>query len=105
MKPRTSFTENLFAIFKNDIRGTWKTINDILCECKKKKSFPGYFRDEDNNIITNKTQISNNFNTFFTNVIPNLANKIRPPTNKHVENYSSKNIMIVLDFKILMKRL
>ncbi len=40
------FYENLFAKFKNNIRGTWKTINDILCKTKKKKSFPSYFRDE-----------------------------------------------------------
>ncbi len=33
------FIENVFAKFKNDIRDTWKTINDILCKTKKEKSF------------------------------------------------------------------
>ncbi len=57
--------EHLFAKFKNDIRGIWKIINDILCKTKKENSFSSYFRDETNNIITDKTQIANKFNTSF----------------------------------------
>ncbi len=61
--------------FKDDIRATWKTINEILNRTKRKKSFPCIFR-EGNNIISNKMNIANKFNSFFTNVGKNLKNSI-----------------------------
>ncbi len=43
--------------------------------------------DEDNNIITDKVQITNKFKTFFTTIFPNLASKIKAPTNKYFQHY------------------
>jgi hypothetical protein len=37
---KKKYYEGLFLKFKDDIRGTWKTINGILNKTKKKKSFP-----------------------------------------------------------------
>ncbi len=35
---KRNYYESLFRIFGDDIRGTWKTINDILNKTKRKKS-------------------------------------------------------------------
>jgi hypothetical protein len=80
------YYENLFIKFKDDIRNTWKTINSILNKTKKKKSFPQFFKDNES-IITNKVEIANKFNDFFTNIGPNLAEKIIMPNNKNFKNY------------------
>ncbi len=48
---------------KNDIGGTWKTINGILNKTNKKRNFPLFFKDRDNIIHDNET-ITNTFNTF-----------------------------------------
>ncbi len=54
---------------------TWSTINDILNKCRKKKSFPEAFK-EDGQIISDKIEITNKFNLYFTNIGLNLAQKI-----------------------------
>jgi len=78
-----------FNKFKNDIRNTWKTINDILHKTRKVKSFPDGFTDGKEN-ITDKQEIANKFNMFFTNVGPNLANDIKCPENKSFKDYLNK---------------
>ncbi len=92
------YYENLFNKFKNDIRGTWKTINEILCKTKKKKSFPQFFKDNET-VITNKLTIANKFNTFFTNIGPKLADQIKMPKNKHFKNYLTLNYNHKFTFK------
>ncbi len=69
------YYEKLFAKFKNDIRATWKTINEILNRTKRKKFFPSFFRDG-NNIISNKINIANKFSSFSTNVGKSLNNTL-----------------------------
>lgn len=83
---KKTYYETLFMKFKDDIRGTWKTINDILNKTKKKRSFPQFFRDGQN-VITNKLIIANKFNMFFTNIGPNLSNLINAPNNKSFKTY------------------
>ncbi len=79
---KKTYYETPFMNFKDDIRGTWKTISDILNKRKRKRSFPQFFRDGVN-IITNKLAIANKFNMFFfTNIGPNLSNLIKIPNNK-----------------------
>ena len=48
---------------KSNIRHTWSTIKEILNKCKDKKEFPAFFTIKDEH-VTDKTDISNNFNTF-----------------------------------------
>ncbi len=86
---KRSYYHTIFAKFKNDIRATWKTINEILNRIKRKKSFPNFFRDGDN-IVTNKLDITNKFNSFFTNVGTNLSNKINLPSKKSFKDYLNK---------------
>ncbi len=78
--------------------GTWKTINDILNQTKKKHTFPRFFRDEDNNIITGKMQIANKFNNCFASIGSNLARQIKSPRDKSFKKYLTKNIIILSNF-------
>ncbi len=87
---KQSYCETLFTKFKNDIRGTWKTINSILNNTNRKKNIPQLFKDNEK-IITDKIAIVNKFNTFFTNIGPDLAHNIRQPTNKGFKNYLTIN--------------
>ncbi len=44
------YYETLFKNFKNDFKGTWNTINEILNKTKRKKHFPTFFKCGDVNI-------------------------------------------------------
>ncbi len=67
--------------YKNDMRKILKTINEVLCKTKKKKISPDFFKDG-NKQITDKLEIANRFNAFFTNVGTNLAKKLVNKGNK-----------------------
>ena len=73
---KQSYFETRFNQFKFDIKNTWKTINEILSKSKTNKSFPTYFK-ESNSIMTDKLEIANKFNAFFTNIGNHLANNIK----------------------------
>ena len=66
---------------KNDSKKTWKQINDLISNRNLNKQ-NNYFKTN-YSILTDHTDIANNFNSYFTNIGPNLANKIQNvnPTN------------------------
>ncbi len=88
---KKNYYESLFRKFKDDIRRTWKTINDILNKTKRKKSISQFFRDV-TNIITNKIMltIANKFNSFLAKIGTALSQKIITPKNKSVNLYLTK---------------
>ncbi len=57
---------------------------------KKKSSFPSFFRDENNRIITDKLEIANKFNTFFSLIGSKLAKNIETPQGKSFKDYLKK---------------
>ena len=61
------YFELCFKRFKNDIRNTWKTINDILSKTKIQKKYPAVIV-ENGVTHTDKQHIANKFNQFFTNI-------------------------------------
>ncbi len=67
MFAKKHYYEVLFIKFKDDIWGTWKTINAILNKSKKKKSFTNFFKDGDA-FLTDQTEITNKFNIFFLQI-------------------------------------
>ena len=65
---------NMFYKSKNDSKKTWKQINDLL---SSRNQYKQHNYDETNDsILTDHTDIANNFNSYFTNIGPNLANNI-----------------------------
>jgi hypothetical protein len=78
---KKTYYEQIFSKVKNYIKATWKTINGILNKTKRKKTFPKIFK-HDGIVFTDKTDIANKFNTFFTNIGPKLSSQIQSPINK-----------------------
>ena len=68
-----------FKTYKYSIKNTWQTINNVLGKNSRRKS-PSYFLD-DSNKITDPGLISNKFNSFFANIGPKLASKIKSPSS------------------------
>ncbi len=58
------YYEACFEKYKHDIKKMWKTINEVLNNTRKKRTFPEYFKNE-NEQITDKLVIANQFNSFF----------------------------------------
>ena len=79
------FWHNQFDNTKNDMKATWKNINYLLGRNKSKSSFPDYFNHE-NTIINSPEQIAENFNLFYVNIGPKLADKI-PSSQKTITDY------------------
>lgn len=79
-----------FNKFKGNIRKTWDTINEILNKTKKKMSFPDHFI-ENGQPIHDRLEIANCFNSFFTNIGPNLANLVTPTPNIDYRKFLNKN--------------
>lgn len=77
---RLYFAET-FDRFKNDIKSTWSTINNILNRNSVPKQLPGSFLIND--IVTSDRQeIANGFNNFFVNIGSNLAKDIGSPSTR-----------------------
>ncbi len=80
------YYKSCFDLYKNDIKKTWSTINNILSRKRRKKIFSDIFRDNEE-VITNKLDIANRFNEYFINIGSTLANKIKPPESKSHTDY------------------
>ena len=74
----------------NNSKQSWKLINDLI-KPKTGKSAAIELIDNDGNLISDQTAIANNFNEFFSNVGPKLANDI-PPSNNNPLSYISYNV-------------
>ena len=92
------YYETCFHHFRNDIRNTWKTINEILTKNKTKQKLPTVFK-ENGTYITGNINIANKFNTFFTNVGQKIATDIKYDGNKNYSFYLNKQINSTFTFK------
>lgn len=77
---------NCFENTKNDIKGTWKNINCLLNRNNDKKDLPKSFL-VNGNYISENLEIANNFNQYFTNIGPSLANNIRTSCESTFKDY------------------
>lgn len=71
-----------FSSCKNDIKRTWRNINDILHKTENISQYPDKFDDE-NASFSNPHSIANAFNISFTNLGPSLAEKISNHSTHH----------------------
>ncbi len=76
----------------------WLTINNILNKGRQNQSFPEAFK-EDGQTISDKIEIANKFNLYFTNIGINLAQKIKTPANQYFSDYLKTKYNNVLKFK------
>ena len=91
-----SYFESCFKHSKNDIRNTCKIINEILSKNKANSIF--YFKE--NGIDrTDKTDIANKFNNYFTSIGQTIAQGIQYEGNKVNSYYLKKGVDSVFRFK------
>ena len=83
---KKSYYTSCFTKYKNDIKNTWVTINGIINKSTKSHSIPDFFI-HNNEIITDKQIIANRFNSFFTNIGPELAQNIEDNSSKHFSDF------------------
>ena len=83
---KKQFLAYTFEKYKSDIRNTWKSINEVLSK-KGNKNTPPTSLNVNGNEITNTSEITNMFNTFFTNIGNELANKINYSGTKDFTYY------------------
>ena len=70
------FNYNLeFTRYKEVIKKTWETINDVMNKSKIQSKFQSYFNINGTK-LTNKKDIATEFNKFFINIGPKLASEI-----------------------------
>ena len=78
--------QNIFNIYSGNVKKTWSMINDILHKNKQNTRLPVYFKQGEQK-ISDKKDIANKFNAFFTNIGKNLADKINDAPHKHFSDY------------------
>ena len=83
---KQDYYDREFNKFKHDTRKTWDVIKSVLNLNKSKKVFPQFFIIEDLK-VTNKEEIAERFNTFFTNIGPTLARNIKSSKSPHFATY------------------
>ena len=86
-----------FEQCKDNIKRTWKKINELLNKCKNKKEFPEYFLIN-NDKVKDKNLIANGFNKFFANIGPDLSSKITTNSNNTIKTYMTKRIACSFKF-------
>ncbi|XP_065672237.1 uncharacterized protein LOC136090057 [Hydra vulgaris] len=86
-----------------DTKKTWAVINGILGKNKDKtSSLPKRININNNDIFCPK-EISKEFNTYFTNVGLDLANKITTPLNSYKTYLTPSNDKTLYDFDLTLK--
>ena len=73
---KKDYFENQFIKYKNNVKMTWQTINQVLQRIKSKGRLPDTFREKNKDVsFSDPVVITNRFNEYFVSVGPNLAKK------------------------------
>ena len=87
-------------IYKSNIKMTWKTISKIICKSNsKRKELEKIIVDS--NVATNKREICERFNEFFTNIGPKLAEKIETGNKKRFYAYLKQWFLTTFSFSLV----
>ena len=92
LKQNIHCAKQIYYHFRNDIRNTCKTINEILTNNQTEHKLPTVFFKENGTDITDNINITNKFNTFFINVGQKIAKDIQYEGNKIYSYYLNKQI-------------
>ena len=87
-RSRTQYYFNLFNKCKNNIRESWTNINKLIKKAKNSNNLPSFFLS-DNKQITDKLQIAQEFNNFFSTVGEKLNKSCKAP-NQSFAKYLQK---------------
>ena len=85
---KQKYFQTSFINCNQNIKNTWSIINDVLNETKNKKDFPDFFEINEEN-VTDKVTIANEFNLFFTGIGPLIS-------VRYILGYFSRGIKMYL---------
>ncbi len=86
---KRTYYENRFEIARNDMKLTWRLVNEVINKRKTKQSLPSAFMS-DGKMITDHFEIANRFCKYFTDISPALASRI-PSTNFSFRSFLTDN--------------
>ena len=75
IETKRSYYHNTFRNYKNNMKKTWRIINETLGKTNQKNNLP-MFIEHNNTLITDSNSISNTFNDYFANIGSDLASNI-----------------------------
>ena len=91
MHAKKEYYRKTFHKYSNDLKKTWKIINDTLNRNSNKKSFPSEFISSDGNTICDHNAIANAFNDFFINIGQPSTNIEALSYEKYLDNKTYYN--------------
>ena len=97
-KAKLDYYKKDFEKRKDNIRDTWKGINNILNRKNAKSDFPTHLV-VDGKIVSDDQDIAEAFNNFFTNIGPTLSNAIEVPPNKSYKDFLKDKIYATFHFE------
>ena len=75
IETKRSYYHNTFRNYKNNMKKTWRIINETLGKTNQKNNLPICI-EHNNTLITDPNRISNTFNDYFANIGSDLASNI-----------------------------
>ena len=85
------YYSDLLTKHGNNIKESWKILNDVIKKKQNNSNFPDYFIDSNGIEIKGNRNIANKFNDFFVNIGPKLAGQIECIPNKNIYDYLPKS--------------
>ena len=97
---KKAYYHNEFSKYKNDLKSTWATIKNIINKSSDRNNFPDFFLINSDRVTDNQI-IADSFNSYFTKIGPNLADRIPIPTNKSYTDYLQMPCTNTISFRTI----
>ena len=97
MEAKRTYYARKIEKFKGDAKKTWGTIFEIMNKNRKKSRFTPFF-EVDNRKITDKKDIANEFNNFFSTIGQKLADEINTSNLPPISSYLGQKPTSVFSF-------
>ena len=94
---KRKYYDSKFENARNDLKTTWKLLNEVINKRKSKLSLPTSYKSE-GRTLTDPMEIADRFCKYFTNIGPNLAKSI-PKVNPSFRSYLGDNIRPSINLK------
>ena len=95
---KKNYYDSCFQKFKTDMRKTWSTINNLINRSKQQNDYPNEFKINET-MISDINLIVNEFNKYFTEIGPKLAENIEIPEDKTYKDFLKSPVQHQFLFK------
>jgi hypothetical protein len=95
---KASYFQEVISNSKNNSKEMWRNINQLIGKTSKTTNVTSVKSNDQ--IFTNKDDIAETFNDYFSKIVTELSNRI-PPSNKGFEEYLERSVRLsaVFEFK------